>query len=66
MPSVCDKKLKYYTRIYEHIYLLDNLSVQQLLLNMPKRDAGSELNHDNWEVKLIVQLAGEKLQKNIL
>lgn len=31
--------------------LLKTISVHKLTLKMPKRDAGSELNHDNWEVR---------------
>ena len=39
--------------------------MQQLLLNMPKRDAGNELNHDNWEVR-ISYLVGKQILNNFL
>ena len=37
--------------IFIHANITQTISVHKLTLKMPKRDAGSELNHDNWEVR---------------
>ena len=37
--------------VFIHANITQTISVHKLTLKMPKRDAGSELNHDNWEVR---------------
>ena len=55
--------------VFFHANITQTISVHKLTLKMPKRDAGSELNHDNWEVRWgfigIWQLGGKRRKRNL-